>query len=192
MYVYRNPMVIIENNPYSSSPSPPHHHSHQETNRLRSAPNSASNNDDNNVDCDGNDNGSIKGPVVLLLDDNKDVCSLLIGVLSLKGIECIKAFSVEECIEKISNSKMTIKVAVVNGRLAMEKGGYLISRLRDLSLKMSILVIANKDSDRARILRLGCDEFAKKPISAESVADKVIALLLVGNNNNNNNDGALH
>jgi DNA-binding response OmpR family regulator len=113
---------------------------------------------------------------VLIVEDNSDACSLISGILWLKGIDSVKALSVDESIEKAAQLEK-IDVVVMNGRLAQERGGFLVSRIRELKPRASLFVIVNNDSDRARVLQLGCDEFAKKPLSIESIAEKVMALL---------------
>jgi DNA-binding response OmpR family regulator len=56
----------------------------------------------------------------------------------------------------------------------------LVARLKELKPKILLFVITNDDSDRARVMQLGCDEFSKKPISTESIADKVLARIAKG------------
>ncbi len=127
----------------------------------------------------GSETSPFQNAKVLIVEDNPDACTLIAGILWLKGVECIKAQSLEESIDKAAEAER-IDVAVLNGRLAQEKGGFLVARLKELNPKMLLFVITNDDSDRARVLQLGCDEFSKKPISTESIADKVLALIAKG------------
>jgi|SRR5690349_9414002 DNA-binding response OmpR family regulator len=127
----------------------------------------------------GSETNPFQNAKVLIVEDNPDACALIAGILWLKGVECIKAQSVEESIDNAAEAER-IDVAVLNGRLAQEKGGFLVARLKELKPKILLFVITNDDSDRARVMQLGCDEFSKKPISTESIADKVLALIAKG------------
>jgi DNA-binding response OmpR family regulator len=40
-----------------------------------------------------------------------------------------------------------------------------------------MMVLAEDETDKTRVLEYGADEFATKPISAESVVDKVYSML---------------
>lgn len=116
---------------------------------------------------------------VLVVDDMADVTNLLAGLLWLKGIEPVKALSIDECFAKIGEEADggKIDVAILNGRLATEKGGLLVTRLKEADPGISIFVLAGDESDRARLLRLGCEDFAKKPVSAETIIEKVLVLI---------------
>ncbi|WP_337863169.1 response regulator [Nitrososphaera sp.] len=124
----------------------------------------------------GNNDNSSKKYGILVVEDNPDVSSLLSALIRLKGMESVKARTLEECTERIHGPDR-IAVAVMNGRLAMEKGGVLISMIKQASPDTPILGIVEDDSDRANMLRLGCDDFAKKPVSAETIIDKVLVLM---------------
>jgi len=45
------------------------------------------------------------------------------------------------------------------------------------------MVLAEDESDKPRVLEFGANEFAPKPISAETVVDKVYSLLLTRRSN---------
>lgn len=113
---------------------------------------------------------------VLIVDDMADVTNLLAGLLWLKGIEPVKALSIDECLAKLGENDK-VDAAILNGRLAVEKGGLLVSRLKEADPDISIFVLVGDESDRARLLRLGCEDFAKKPVSADTIVDKVLVLI---------------
>ena len=52
-----------------------------------------------------------------------------------------------------------------------------IVNIKKINSSIKVLVIADEDSDKTRILRYGGDEFSLKPISPENVADKLFMLI---------------
>ena len=118
-------------------------------------------------------------PKVMLVDDNPDIMSLLAGHMSLSGMEPVKAGSVAECLDMMQQDG--IQATVINGKIALEKGGLLISRIKQQDPGIKILVIVDDESDRSRLLRLGCEDFARLPISAQTVIEKVMMLMATKN-----------
>ena len=49
--------------------------------------------------------------------------------------------------------------------------------MKRINPNTKVLVIADEDSDKTRILGYGADEFTLKPMSPENVGDKVLMLL---------------
>jgi DNA-binding response OmpR family regulator len=49
-------------------------------------------------------------------------------------------------------------------------------------LDIKILAIAENESEKTRVLDYGADGFTTKPISTETIVDKVSALLTIGKN----------
>jgi DNA-binding response OmpR family regulator len=52
-----------------------------------------------------------------------------------------------------------------------------IVNIKKINPQIKVLVIADEDSDKTRILGYGADEFSLKPISPENVADKLFMLI---------------
>ena len=52
-----------------------------------------------------------------------------------------------------------------------------IVNIKKINPNIKVLVIADEDSDKTRILGYGADEFSLKPISPENVADKLFMLI---------------
>jgi DNA-binding response OmpR family regulator len=133
-------------------------------------------------------------PRVLIVDDMVDVANLLAGLFWLKGIEPVKALSIDECLASIGGQeekRKRIDAAILNGRLAVERGALLVSRLKEAHPEIAIFVLVGDESDRARLLRLGCEDFAKKPISAETIVDKVLVLIARKSMDRANNNGSM-
>ncbi len=61
----------------------------------------------------------------------------------------------------------------VDGKIAADSGAVLI-----INSNIKIVVLAEEQTDKTRVLDYGAEEFISKPISAESIIDKVNTLLL--------------
>ncbi len=70
-----------------------------------------------------------------------------------------------------------IHVAIISQQLALDGRAMLIVNIKRSNSETKILVIADEDTDKTKILDYGADEFTLKPISPENVADKLFMLL---------------
>lgn len=116
-------------------------------------------------------------PTVLILEDDPDANSLMAGIVRLKGYIPIKAHTADECVDKVHEYADQVDVAILNGFVTMEKGGMLISRIRKVNPNIKILVLAEQEGDRSKLMSLGADHITTKPISAETITDKITNLL---------------
>ena len=116
-------------------------------------------------------------PKIMVIEDNRDVNTYIAGLLVLKGATVHKIHTYDECLKVLQELKWDIDAAILNGNMAMERGGAIISKIKQGNDKISILTIAEDDADKAKLLDLGSDDFGKKPLSGESVVDKVLMLL---------------
>lgn len=116
-------------------------------------------------------------PKIMIIEDNRDVNTYIAGLLVLKGATVHKVYGYDECLRILTELKWDIDAVILSGKVAMEKGGALISKIKQGNDKIRILTIAEDDADKAKLLDLGSDDFGKKPLSGESVVDKVLMLL---------------
>ena len=84
----------------------------------------------------------------------------------------------EECINKIKELNGIVGVIFVDGKIAADRAAMLIVKVKRINSQISIMVLAEDETDKTRVLEYGADEFATKPVSAETVADKVTNVLL--------------
>jgi len=68
-----------------------------------------------------------------------------------------------------------VDIVFVDGKIAADRAAMLIIKLQRINSNIEIL--AGYETDKTRVLEYGADEFATKPISAESVVDKVYGML---------------
>jgi DNA-binding response OmpR family regulator len=64
----------------------------------------------------------------------------------------------------------------VDGKIAANRGAMLIIKVKRINSNIKIMVLAEDETDKTRVLEYAADEFATKPISAESVVDKVYSV----------------
>lgn len=120
---------------------------------------------------------AIAKPRVFIVQENVDANMLLNGLLWLKGCESHKFTEGKECLEKIHELKGKVDVVIIGGNIASDRNLTLIINIKKINNNTKILVIADEDSDKTRILGYGADEFGLKPMSPENIADKVLMLM---------------
>lgn len=117
-------------------------------------------------------------PRVMIAIEDKDAMSSIAGVLWFKGYEVYKSNSAEECMSKINELKdRNMHVVIVSQQLALDDRAMLIVKVKRTNIDTKVLVIADEDNEKTKILDYGADEFTLKPISPENVADKLFMLL---------------
>jgi DNA-binding response OmpR family regulator len=99
----------------------------------------------------------------------------------LDGFETYQTSSALECIEKLNELKDEDTLAVVvSGKIAADRSAELIIKAKMTNQKIRLLVVADKSlsEEKVRIMDYGADDFALKPLSVESIVNKVNSLLL--------------
>ena len=119
---------------------------------------------------------------ILVADDNIDVNIIIAATLVLKGYEVYKTYSAEECLRKLEELGGKVDVVILDGKIAADRGAMVIVKAKRINLDIKILAVADNESEKTRVLDYGADGFATKPISVETIVDKVSALLTVGKN----------
>jgi len=120
---------------------------------------------------------AIAKPRVFIVQENDDANVLLNGLLWLKGCESHKFTEGKECLEKIQELEGKVDVVIIGDNIASDRNLTLIINIKKINNHTKILVIADEDSDKTRILGYGADEFGLKPMSPENIADKVLILM---------------
>lgn len=117
-------------------------------------------------------------PLVLIVDEDKIVVNYLYALLKLSGYEVNTAFSAKECIRILEQSNPgNIDAALVDGKIAEDRGAMVVSRIKQLTKDTKILVVANNDNPRNIILEYGADDFVIKPVSGETLLSKINMLI---------------
>ena len=69
---------------------------------------------------------------------------------------------------------------LLNGKIAAERGTRVIVEAKRINPDIKILAIAEDENEKTRVLDYGADGFTTKPISVETIVNKISALLVVG------------
>jgi DNA-binding response OmpR family regulator len=119
---------------------------------------------------------------ILVADDNMDVNIIIAATLVLKGYEVYKTYSAEEYLSKLQELEGKVDVMFLGGKIAADRGAMVIVKTKRINPDIKILAVADDESEKTRVLGYGADGFTTKPVSVETIADKVSALLMVGKN----------
>ena len=121
-----------------------------------------------------------KIPHVIVCDDDAELNSFMRNHFKLDGYETHQALSAQECIDKFAELGDTIDAITVNGRIASDRSANLILNAKRMNRNVKVFVLANKGltEDKIRMMDYGADEFAVKPLSMESLINKVNLQLL--------------
>ena len=116
----------------------------------------------------------------MIANENKDVNTLVAATLILKGYEAYKTHSADECISKLEEFEGKVDVLFVDGAIAANRGAMVIVNAKRINPNIKILAAADDESEKTRVLDYGAEGFTTKPISVETIVNKISALLVVG------------
>ena len=114
---------------------------------------------------------------ILIVTDEIDMNIVLSGVFTLNGFKCFKCASAEEALKTIDEYVDEVDSMLINGRIAADRGAMVIAKTKIKKPSIKIVVVANNDSAKTRVLDYGADDFVLKPISAETLTNRVITQL---------------
>ena len=121
-----------------------------------------------------------KIPHVIVCDDDPELNSFMRNHFKLDGYETHQALSAQQCMDKLAELGDTIDAIIVNGKVATDRSTMLILNAKRMNEKVKVFVLADKglSEDKIRMMDYGADEFAVKPLSMESLINKVNLKLL--------------
>jgi FixJ family two-component response regulator len=117
-----------------------------------------------------------KEPLVFVVDEDPHVNLLITATMKLAKCNTMSFHSTDECLNGIDKFASELDIACIDGKLAEEGGGLIISRIKQANPDAKVLVIASNDSARSQILRYGADDFLMKPTSAITIMEKILLL----------------
>ncbi len=119
-------------------------------------------------------------PNVIVCDDDAELNPFIRNYFKLDGFETHQALSAQECIDKLAELGDAIDAITVNGNIASDRSVMLILNVKRLNKKVKISVLADKGlaEDKTRIMDYGADEFMTKPLSVETLVNKVNSALI--------------
>jgi CheY-like chemotaxis protein len=117
-------------------------------------------------------------PLLLIVDEDKILVNYLYALFKLSGYEVNMVFSSNECLSLLEQSNPSkIDAALVDGKIAEDRGAMVVSRIKQLNKDIRILVVANNDNPRNIILEYGADDFVIKPVGGETLLSKISMLI---------------
>src|SRR5919112_3660479 len=121
-----------------------------------------------------------KTPHVIVCDDDAELNSFIRNFFKLDGYKTHQALSARECIDKLTELGDTIDAITVDGKIASDRSVMLILNVKRMNKNVKVFVLADRSlsEDKTRMMDYGADEFAVKPISMESLINKVNMKLL--------------
>ena len=121
-----------------------------------------------------------KTPHVIVCDDDPELNSFMRNHFKLDGYQTHQALSAQQCMDKLAELGDTIDAIIVNGKVATDRSTMLILNAKRMNEKVKVFVLADKglSEDKIRMMDYGADEFAVKPLSMESLINKVNIKLL--------------
>jgi DNA-binding response OmpR family regulator len=123
-----------------------------------------------------------KIPHVIVCDGDAELNSFIRNFFKLDGYETHQALSAQECIDKLAELGDIIDAIIVDGKIASDRSVMLILNAKRINKNVKIFVLADRglSENKTRIMDYGADEFAVKPLSIESLINKVNLQLLEG------------
>jgi DNA-binding response OmpR family regulator len=121
-----------------------------------------------------------KAPHVIVCDDDAELNSFIRNHFKIDGYETHQALSAKECIDKLAELGDIIDAITVNGTIASDRSIMFILNVKRTNKNVKIFVLADRglSEDKIRIMDYGADDFAVKPMSLESLINKVNIKLL--------------
>ena len=117
-------------------------------------------------------------PLVLIVDEDRILVNYLYALFKLSGFEVSMAFSSTECLRFLEQPNPSkIDAALVDGKIAEDRGAMVVSRIKQLNRNTKILVVATNDNPRNIILEYGADDFIIKPVGGETLLIKLNMLI---------------
>ncbi|MFL6361123.1 MAG: response regulator [Nitrososphaeraceae archaeon] len=121
-----------------------------------------------------------KIPHVIVCDADPELNLFMRCHFKLDGYETHQALSAKECIDTVGELSNIINAITVDRKIAAHRTVMLILNVRRMNRKVKVFVLADRglSEDKTRIMDYGGDEFAVKPLSRESLINKVNLQLL--------------
>ena len=121
-----------------------------------------------------------KIPHVIVCDDDVELNSFIRSHFKLDGYETHQALSAKECLDKLAKLGDIVDVITVNGTIASDRSIMFILNVKSTNRNVKVFVLADRglSENKTRIMDYGADEFAVKPLSMESLINKVNMKLL--------------
>lgn len=114
---------------------------------------------------------------ILIVTEEIDINIVLSGVFGLNGFKSLKCSSAEEALKTLDEHVNEVDSMLIDGKIAADRGAMIIVKSKTKKPSLKIIVVANNDGAKTRVLDYGADDFILKPVSAEVLTNRVITQL---------------
>src|SRR5574337_1753259 len=115
-------------------------------------------------------------PLIMVIDDDVDLCKLLVTALNRAGFEAVTFHEGGEALEKFDNYRPAL--VVLDIMLPEMDGWQVLRELRQRSdVPVLMLTALSRETDQLHGLDGGADDYVTKPFSVHQVTARIRAIL---------------
>lgn len=118
-------------------------------------------------------------PLVLVIDDDKDLCALIVEVMSLEGLRCATAQDGRTAIDRAV--RLRPDLIILDLLLPEITGEEVLRRLqadhRTRYIPVVLVTASSSTEEKVRYLRAGADDYITKPFDLEELGARVLTAL---------------
>jgi DNA-binding response OmpR family regulator len=116
---------------------------------------------------------SAPSATVLVVDDNKDAVDIISRLLAQHGLNALRAYSGQECLELVRSC--TVDVIVLDVMMPGMDGLEVCRHLKQVAPALPIILLTAKDdmATRAAGMSLGVSEFVVKPVNNRDLIARI-------------------
>ena len=83
----------------------------------------------------------------------------------------------EEALETLDKNINEVDSMLLDGKIAADRGAMIVVKSKTKKPNIKIIVVANSDGAKTRVIDYRADDFMLKPVSAEVLTNRVITQL---------------
>ncbi len=115
---------------------------------------------------------------VLIIDDDKELCSLIKKCLDSDGLTTFVAYSGSMGLNSLEENKDNLSLIILDVMLPDLDGFSILKRIRQISnVPVLMLTAKNSEEDKVVGLRTGADDYLTKPFSINELTARVNSLI---------------
>ncbi|HEY8656208.1 MAG TPA: response regulator [Candidatus Limnocylindria bacterium] len=127
----------------------------------------------------GTVSGVSGGPLVLVIDDDPDLCALIVEILALEGLRCVVAHDGRTAIERAL--RLRPDLIILDLLLPEMTGDLVLKRLqadhRTRYTPVVLVTASTSIAEKVRHLRAGADDYITKPFDLDELSARVLTAL---------------
>ena len=120
---------------------------------------------------------SIQKPNIFIVQEDDNINAILAGIFWLKGFIPFKFTDGTKCLEGFREMHGKIDSVVTSNKIALDNDLMLVANIKRINPTTKVLVIADEELGKSKILEYGADEFSLMPLSPVDISDKIILMI---------------